>query len=72
VEKDWQFFIGACILTGALLLPFGHWQSVAVGFLLAIVIKVGVVRNRRQSGGHAGFGPRDRPSPVSQPRAHAD
>jgi hypothetical protein len=34
----WQFFLGACLLTGALLLPHAPVRSILGGFGLAAVV----------------------------------
>jgi hypothetical protein len=35
----WKFFLGACLLTGALLLPHGRFGPVIGGMVLAALIQ---------------------------------
>jgi hypothetical protein len=37
---QWKFFLGACFLTGALLLPHAGWRSVVGGMAIAGLIQV--------------------------------
>lgn len=39
--QHWAFFIGACLLTGALLLPHGGAGPVIAGMLLAALVQWG-------------------------------
>ncbi|HVQ12885.1 MAG TPA: hypothetical protein VMS40_04815 [Vicinamibacterales bacterium] len=44
-----KFFLGACLLTGALLLPHGQMPSIVGGMMLAGLIQfVWAIRGRRR------------------------
>jgi hypothetical protein len=37
-SKKWTPFIGACVLTGAIVLPHAPFRSLALGILLAALV----------------------------------
>jgi hypothetical protein len=49
----WQFFLGACFLTGALLLPHAPGIPVIAGMMLAGIIQVVWLRISRHRNGRS-------------------
>jgi hypothetical protein len=47
----WRFFLGACFLTGALLVPLAGVVPVATGIVLAGVVQLAYLRVRRALAG---------------------
>jgi hypothetical protein len=45
----WQFFFGACFLTGALLLPHAPVLPLIAGMILAGVVRWGWYQSRRSA-----------------------
>ena len=52
VAMRWTFFLAACLLTGALLLPHGKAAPVVAGMLLAGLIQLVWAFTRRADGKH--------------------